>query len=238
MSVRESTSADRDTIASVRKLGVMNTQALPAALAEIVDDFQALTEPERLQLLLEFSRGLPELPERLKDHPELLEQVVECQSPLFLTIETEQDDGGAPERVRLFFKAPPEAPTTRGFAGVLHEGLDGLSAAEILAVPDDMPELLGLTRAITPLRMRGMTAMLGRIKRKVAAAAPGRPDARAPDPHGPQDSLPGNSGHRSTGGGRRSLCRPPLQPRSGGGQLRTGSRRGAGHRSRHGSSRP
>ena len=71
--------------------------------------------------------------------------------------------------MRLYFKAPPEAPTTRGFAGVLHEGLDGLSAAEILAVPDDMPELLGLTRAITPLRMRGMTAMLGRIKRKVAA---------------------------------------------------------------------
>jgi cysteine desulfuration protein SufE len=146
----------------------MNTQALPAALADIVDDFQALTEPERLQLLLEFSQGLPELPDRLKDHPELLEQVVECQSPLFLTIETEKNDAGNPDSVRLYFKAPPEAPTTRGFAGVLHEGLDGLSPAEILAVPDDMPELLGLTRAITPLRMRGMTAMLGRIKRKVA----------------------------------------------------------------------
>ena len=149
----------------------MSNQALPAALAEIVDDFQALTEPERLQLLLEFSQGLPELPDRLKDHPELLEQVVECQSPLFLTIETERQGAGSPESVRLFFKAPPEAPTTRGFAGVLHEGLDGLTAPEILAVPDDMPELLGLTRAITPLRMRGMTAMLGRIKRKVAASA-------------------------------------------------------------------
>ena len=147
----------------------MTTHNLPAALAEIVDDFQALTEPDRLQLLLEFSRDLPELPDRLKDHPELLEQVVECQSPLFLTIETEKNDAGAADAVRLYFKAPPEAPTTRGFAGVLHEGLDGLSAAEILAVPDDMPELLGLTRAITPLRMRGMTAMLGRIKRKVAA---------------------------------------------------------------------
>jgi cysteine desulfuration protein SufE len=145
---------------------MMTTQALPTALAAIVDDFQALTEPERLQLLLEFSQGLPELPDRLKDHPELLEQVVECQSPLFLTIETE--NGASP--VRLFFKAPAEAPTTRGFAGVLHEGLDGLTAEEILAVPDDMPELLGLTRAITPLRMRGMTAMLGRIKRKVAAS--------------------------------------------------------------------
>lgn len=156
----------------MRKLEVMNTSALPAALADIVDDFQALEEAERLQLLLEFSRDLPDPPARLQDHPELMEQVVECQSPLFLTIETEpsaEAANGAPERVRLFFKAPPEAPTTRGFAGVLHEGLDGLSPAEILSVPDDMPELLGLTRAITPLRMRGMTAMLGRIKRKVAA---------------------------------------------------------------------
>lgn len=152
----------------MRKLEAMSTNTLPAALAEIVDDFQALTEPDRLQLLLEFSRGLPALPERLLDHPELLEQVVECQSPLFLTIEQEKNPDGV--AYRLFFKAPPEAPTTRGFAGVLHEGLDGLTAAEILAVPDDMPELLGLTRAITPLRMRGMTAMLGRIKRKVAAA--------------------------------------------------------------------
>jgi len=154
----------------MRKLEVMTTNTLPAALAEIVDDFQALSEPERLQLLLEFSRGLPELPERLKTHPELLEQVVECQSPLFLTIESEKDPAGPAAAYRLFFQAPPEAPTTRGFAGVLHEGLDGLTAAEILAVPDDMPELLGLTRAITPLRMRGMTAMLGRIKRRVAAA--------------------------------------------------------------------
>lgn len=153
----------------MRKLGVMNTSALPAALAEIVDDFQALTEADRLQLLLEFSRQLPELPELLKDHPELMEQVVECQSPLFLTLELEPADGGDSGRVRLFFKAPPEAPTTRGFASVLHEGLDGLTVREILAVPDDMPELLGLTRAITPLRMRGMTAMLGRIKRQLAA---------------------------------------------------------------------
>ncbi|MCU1572423.1 MAG: cysteine desufuration protein SufE [Micrococcaceae bacterium] len=146
----------------------MSISALPTALAEIVDDFQALEERERLQLLLEFSRSLPDLPPRLLDHPQLLEQVVECQTPLFLTVETEVEEGSPV--VHLYFKAPQEAPTTRGFAGVLHEGLDGLSAEEILAVPDDMPDLLGLTRAITPLRMRGMSAMLGRIKRQVAAA--------------------------------------------------------------------
>ncbi len=142
----------------------METTALPEQLAEIVDDFQALSEPDRLQLLLEFSRGLPALPDRLKDHPELLEQVVECQSPLFLTLEIGEDKQ---RTVSLFFSAPPEAPTTRGFAGVLREGLDGLPAAEILSVPDDVPERLGLTRAITPLRMRGMAAMLGRIKRQI-----------------------------------------------------------------------
>lgn len=139
----------------------MTTQ-IPSGLQEIIEDFQGISEAERLELLLEFSESLPELPERFAEHPELLEQVVECQSPLFLTVERE--DSGA---VDLYFSAPPEAPTTRGFASVLHEGLNGLTAEEILAVPDDMPHQLGLERAITPLRLRGMTAMLGRIKRGV-----------------------------------------------------------------------
>lgn len=139
--------------------------AIPSALAEIIDDFNAITERERLELLLEFSDELPALPERFSEHPELLERVVECQTPLFLTVEIADTDA---REVSLFFSAPPEAPTSRGFAGVLAEGLDGLPAAEILAVPNDMPDRLGLTRAITPLRMRGMTSLLGRIKRKVA----------------------------------------------------------------------
>ncbi|TPX02979.1 cysteine desulfuration protein SufE, partial [Schumannella luteola] len=36
---------------------------LPEKLAEIRDDFLALDQQDRLQLLLEFSRELPELPE-------------------------------------------------------------------------------------------------------------------------------------------------------------------------------
>lgn len=148
----------------------MSDTAVPAALAEIIDDFNAVTERERLELLLEFSDGLPALPERFSQHPELLEQVVECQSPLFLAVEIAATPA---HEVSLFFSAPPEAPTSRGFAGVLAEGLDGLPAGEILAVPDDMPDRLGLTRAITPLRMRGMTSMLGRIKRQVNGALAG-----------------------------------------------------------------
>ena len=139
--------------------------SVPEQLAEIVDDFQALEEAERLELLLEFSRTLPELPAEIADRPELMEQVVECQSPVFLSLDV---DDSPDHLVSLFFKAPPEAPTTRGFASLLYEGLNGLPAAQILAVPADVPDRLGLTRAITPLRMRGMSAMLGRIKRRLA----------------------------------------------------------------------
>ena len=150
--------------------------ALPAALAEIAEDFSSVSARERLQLLLEFSDELPALPERFTGHAELLEQVDECQSPIFLAVEVEPPGAGDEAVVNLFFQAPAEAPTTRGFAGILHEGLDGLSAAEVLAVPDDAPYRFGLSEAVSPLRLRGMVAMLSRIKRQVRLKA----DAGAP----------------------------------------------------------
>ena len=142
----------------------MTTGTLNPRLAEIVDDFNALPGQERLQLLLEFSDDLPALPERYAGHRDLLEQVPECQSPLFLAVEVAPDDV-----VHLFFDAPPEAPTTRGFAGILQAGLDGLDADEVLATPDEFTGQLGLTDLVSPLRLRGMAAMLARIKRQIRA---------------------------------------------------------------------
>lgn len=130
---------------------------LPESLAEIVEDFAAVEGQDKLQLLLEFSRELPPLPEHLAQ--DAMEPVPECQSPLFLSV-----DASDPARIQLFFSAPPEAPTTRGFASILAQGLDGLSAQEILDVPDDFYSALGLSDAVSPLRLRGMSAMLARIK--------------------------------------------------------------------------
>src|SRR3954471_9991161 len=138
-------------------------------MASIVEDFRSLTERDRLQLLLDFSRELPPLPPELAAHREAMEPVPECQSPVFLLVEVDPAS-----RVRLWFDAPAEAPTTRGFAGILREGLDGLSAGEVLAVPDDVPDRLGLSAAVSPLRLRGMAGMLARIKRQVRAKQPAR----------------------------------------------------------------
>jgi len=141
---------------------------LPESLAEIVDDFRAMPERQRLELLLEFSRELPPLPDRLAADHDALEPVAECQSPLFLIVEVDEP-GRADTPVRLHFDAPAEAPTTRGFAGILHAGLDGLPADAVLAVPDDVPQRLGLAAAVSPLRLSGMAGMLYRIKRQVRA---------------------------------------------------------------------
>ena len=138
------------------------SEALPEQLEQIRDDFQALEVRTRLELLLEFSQELPELPERYRDHPDLFERVEECQSPVFIFIEVDDT-----QVVHLFATAPREAPTTRGFASILAQGLAGLTAAEVLAVPDDYPQTLGLSEAVSPLRLRGMSAMLGRAKRQV-----------------------------------------------------------------------
>ena len=144
--------------------------ALHPRLQEIADDFTSMEDEDRLQLLLEFSQELPALPERYAAHRDRMEPVPECQTPLFLAVEVEPDE--AKGIVHLFFDAPAEAPTTRGFAGILREGLEGLSAPEVLALPDDVPERLGIGSAVSPLRLRGMAGMLARIKRQVRAKQP------------------------------------------------------------------
>jgi len=139
--------------------------ALNPRLQEIADDFTSMPDQDRLQLLLEFSQELPALPERYAAHRDRMEPVPECQTPLFLAVEVEPDETGG--LVHLFFDAPAEAPTTRGFASILHAGLDGLGADEVLATPAEFSGQLGLAELVSPLRLRGMVAMLARIKRQV-----------------------------------------------------------------------
>lgn len=133
---------------------------MPAPLAEVVADFKEVEGQDKLALLLEFAGELPPLPAELEEAA--MEPVPECQSPLFLHVDA--DDRA---RVRLYFSAPAEAPTTRGFAAILATGLDGQSADDILAVPDDFYTDLGLAKLISPLRLRGMSAMLARIKNRL-----------------------------------------------------------------------
>ncbi|AFZ67634.1 SufE family protein [Deinococcus peraridilitoris] len=143
----------------------MTQSALPDKLQNIVKMFRSAPKPLRLQVLLEYSKKLPGLPERYQNHPELLESVPECTSPFFLVTEVE---GG---QVDLFFDVPPEAPTVRGYAGILTEGLAGASPEDVLSIPDDFYNEMGLNELITPMRLRGMGAILHRLKNQVREKA-------------------------------------------------------------------
>lgn len=138
--------------------------ALPERLAQIVEVFKTSPKDFRVEVLLDFSKRLPPLPDDLAANRDNLEQVHECQTPFFLA--TRLEDG----KVRVFFDAPPESPTVRGYAGILAAGLDGETPEAILAVDSDFYLNMGLEEVVTPLRLRGMGAILAQLKRQVAAA--------------------------------------------------------------------
>lgn len=136
---------------------------MPPKLAEIVEEFASAPREVVLEMLLEFADEVRPLPADLAGH-DGMEQVPECQTQFFLKATVQPDD-----TVTTWFDCPPEAPTTRAFAGILAEGLAGASATEILAVPDDLYARMGLAHAISPLRIRGGSAILARLKRQVAS---------------------------------------------------------------------
>jgi len=136
--------------------------SIPDSLSRIVDRFQKAPKDLRVQALLAYAKKVPPLPEEFAADRSALEQVHECQSPFFLA--TRVDGDGA---VHLFFDAPDESPTVRGFAGILREGLEGAQWRQILDVPPDFYARMGLETVVSPLRLRGMGAILARMKRQV-----------------------------------------------------------------------
>ena len=132
-----------------------------------LERFRAMGREMRMQLLLNYAKRFPELPEELRAaRDEGLGRIDECQTPLFLWVAV--DDGGV---VRIHADAPREAPTVRGFVGFLMDVLDGRTAEEVAALPNDIIERMGLGEILGVMRMQGLSAVVRRIKGDVARAA-------------------------------------------------------------------
>jgi cysteine desulfuration protein SufE len=118
----------------------------------------------RLELLLDYARKLPALPERYQLAKEKGEnKVPECMSPVFLFLEA--NDG----KLTLFADAPVEAPTVRGFVALLAREIKDASPKDVAAIPGDLLDRLRLTELLGMTRMQGLTAIVGRIKRMAGA---------------------------------------------------------------------
>jgi len=145
----------------------MNEQGGKAAakLEAIIEEFADLDQRERLELLLDFAENLGELPAKYQAQRDAGEnRVNECRTPVFLWVEV--NDG----RVQIYIHVAPEAPTVKGFAAILVDAFTGRRPEEILAVKPNLLQRLGLVEALGMVRMRGLHAILSRLRQEVRRA--------------------------------------------------------------------
>ena len=131
-------------------------------LEQVSAEFAELEPRERLELLLEYAESLPPLPPEYQAERDAgMNRVHECQTPVFLWVDVVLG------RVRIVADVAPEAPTVRGFVGVLVETFNGALAEEVLAVDPNLVQKFGLLEALGMMRMRGLSAIASVIRRRL-----------------------------------------------------------------------
>ena len=131
-------------------------------LNDIIEAFSSADYQETLEMLIDYSESLPDLPERfIQQRDEGLNRVHECETPVFIWVEVNND------RVDIFADVPPESPTVRGLVSILVSAFDGLLTTEVLDAPVDLLSQLGLAQKLGIRRVRGLSAVYSRIKDEV-----------------------------------------------------------------------
>ncbi len=133
--------------------------AIPQPLREIIDQFRWCEGQEKVELLIQYAEKLPPLPERLAGARAQMDQVAECMTPVYVQAENEAG------KLVYYFDVPAESPTVRGFAAMMKEGLDGSTPEEILRVPGDFYQEMGLQQVLSFQRLNGLAALLAHMKR-------------------------------------------------------------------------
>lgn len=133
-------------------------------LPDLLSEFEDLDATERLELLVELGEELPPVSESrgTAPFPDAC-RVQECQTPVHLWIAVR--DG----KVWLEADVPRKSPTVRGLVALLVLGLSGSTPPEVLDLPDDLVDQLGLAEALGMTRRQGLQGMIRRIKRAVQA---------------------------------------------------------------------
>ncbi len=131
-----------------------------------VADFADLSPEERLEELMELADSLPDPSgDRMASPPPESCRVQECQTPVYLWVAVM--DG----QVRVEASVSRKSPTVRGLVALIVDSVNGSTIHDILSLPEDLMEQLGLTAALGMTRQQGFRGVIMRIKREVRAAA-------------------------------------------------------------------
>jgi len=135
---------------------------LPQKLQAIIDDFALAEKQEKVELLIQYAESLPALPKWLEAERDKMDPVPECMTPVHVF--GEKKEAG----MTFHFDIPPQAPTVRGLASILANGLDGSTPEEIISVPADFYLQMNLQEAISHQRLNGFMGILAHMKQIAA----------------------------------------------------------------------
>lgn len=134
------------------------------SLREEIDRFRLLDNDFKLELLLDFSEKLPEVPTHLLEAEDKENhRVHECMTPVSLWVELVDN------AVQIHASVPRESPTVRGFVSLLIKGLNGATIKEVAEGPVNPLHDSGLAALLGMNRLQGLTALYKRIRAEVAA---------------------------------------------------------------------
>ncbi|NCU91614.1 MAG: SufE family protein [Synechococcaceae bacterium WB7_1B_046] len=132
-----------------------------AALDEIVAKLKGSSDPKRrYEYVLWLAKKLPPAPAELQCESN---RVKGCVSQVF--VQPQLDEG------LLQWQGDADAQITKGLLALLITGLNGLSAAEVVAVDPSFMAETGLQASLTPSRANGFLNILLHMQAQAAALA-------------------------------------------------------------------
>lgn len=134
-----------------------------STIDEIISTFQSLDEQMRLEVLLDYSKKLPELPPELAAKADADDEalVPECMTPVWMWILP-----GGEGCVNMHIRVAEEAPTVKGILSIIVHAYDGATPEELASVPQNLIGELGLGNLVRMNRAVGINAILQRIRRR------------------------------------------------------------------------
>ena len=138
--------------------------AVPPSIERVLRYFRSLGREEKMQALVQYSRKLEPLPERLRDVDRAAFHVHECQTPVDIIPEIR--DGA------IHFWADVNArqsPTVAAVLAIVLGAVNDQPPAVTLAIPGDFVRTL-MSDIGLGAREAGLTALLARLKRHAAEA--------------------------------------------------------------------
>jgi cysteine desulfuration protein SufE len=122
--------------------------------AGLVNEFEEMTDwEERYSHIIKLGREMPEFNEEYRIDKNKIEG---CQSQVWMNAKLEDN--------KIVIEADSDAMIVKGLIAVLIKAYSGFTPAEIISIPPDFLQKIGIDKHLSPTRKNGLGAMLKQIQ--------------------------------------------------------------------------